>query len=357
VAEVVFILTDFFGGADADGERNAGAALPALPLLETLLARAQRTTLQSDWRGWLAAHAAGAPTHPPGPDASLAQTVAAAFGADAPARQAAGQLWLASPVHYFAGLDSVFLHPAGLLNLDGAEQDRLVADFARVFSASPWTLRSIGRRDLLLAGPAIAASSADPAQFAGCDPSAGLPSGVGSATLRGLGAEMEMWLYEHPLNIERRGRGELPVTTFWLWGAQQGRRLPATAGPRARPHSQPMQPMQASQPVRLYGRDTYAEALWRLQGGAMLPLPEGFDAAIIGDGGDAIFLHSLLQPQGLSAALLQFEQHWLSGALRLLRQRRIAVLRLLVGTHAYALRWRHLARVWRPRTAWWETLA
>jgi hypothetical protein len=350
VAELVFILTDFFSaaGADADADRSAGAGLPALPLLETLFARAQRTSLQSGWRGWLAARAAGAPTNRSAPAASLAQTVAAAWDAGAAAGQTGGGLWLASPVHYFAGLDSVFLHPAGPLSLDGAEQDALVADFERVFSASPWTLRSIGRRELLLAGPAIAASGADPAQFAGCDPSAGLPSGEGAATLRGLGAEMEMWLYEHPLNLERRGRGELPVTTLWLWGAQQNPGLMAPAGPQA--------PMHAPS-AHLYGRDTYAEALWRLQGGAARPLPEAFDAAAIGREADAIFLYPLLQPQGLSAALLQLEQYWLPGALRALRQRRIAVLRLLVGTHLYTLRWLDLARFWRRRTPWWETLA
>jgi hypothetical protein len=351
VAELVFILADFFSAADADADRSTGAGLPALPLLEMLFARAQRSPLQSDWRGWLAARAAGAPAGLSLPAASLAQTVAAAFGTDAPAGQASGGLWLASPVHYFAGLDSVFLHAAGLLTLEAAEQHTLVADFERVFRGSPWTLRSIGRRELLLAGPAIAAGGADPAQFAGCDPSAGLPSGPGAATLRGLGAEMEMWLYEHPLNLERCGRGELPVTTLWLWGAQQNPGPPATAGLQSPMHAQP------AQPAQLYGSDTYAEALWRLQGGAARPLPAAFDAAAIGPGADAIFVYSLRKPQGLSAALLQFEQCWLPGALQALRRRRVAVLRVLVGTQLYTLRWLDLARLWRRRTPWWETLA
>jgi len=350
VAELVFILTDFFPAADADAgaDPNPGAGLPALPLLETLFAHAQRSPLQSGWRGWLAARAPGAPLHRSMPPAGLAQTVAAAFGARvAPGRAGAG-LWLASPVHFFAGLDSVFLHAAGLLELDGAEQRALVADFERVFKGSPWTLRSIGRRELLLAGPAIAASGADPAQFAGCDPSAGLPSGAGAGTLRGLGAEMEMWLYEHPLNLERRGRGELPVTTLWLWGGQQDSGLPVTAATQAPTHVPP---------AHLYGRDSYAEALWQLSGAAVRPLPEAFEPGAISRDADAIFLYSLLQPQGLGAALLRFEQCWLPGALRALRRRRIPVLRVLVGAHIYTLRWLDLARFWRRRHRWWETLA
>jgi len=203
-------------------------------------------------------------------------------------------------------------------------------------------LRGLGQRELLLSGPAIAASGADPALFAGGDPSGGLPRGPDAARLRALGAEMEMWLYEHPLNLERRNRGELPVTTFWLWGAE-AIAAAATRSPGAR--------------ARLYGRDTYAEALWRLQGDAARELPAGFDAALISPHADSVFLHSLLQPDGLTAALLQLEQRWWPGALQALRQRRVSVLRLVIGARAYRLRWLDLARFWRARAAWWESLA
>ena len=61
MTELVFILMDFFPAADADVDPDAGAGLPALPRLETLFARAQCSSLQSGWRGWLAARAPGAP--------------------------------------------------------------------------------------------------------------------------------------------------------------------------------------------------------------------------------------------------------------------------------------------------------
>ena len=345
MAELVFVLADFPSAPyEAGHGGDAPAGTPRLPQLETLLARARVAPLDTDWRGWLAARASRRSLAPSTP----AATVAAAWEQRAEAGRDGEQVWLATPVHYFAGLDSVHLHPAGVLRLERAEQHALAVDFARVFADSPWTLRALDRRELLLWGPAIAASGADPAQFAGCDPSAGLPSGAGAGTLRGLGAEMEMWLYEHPLNLERRGRGELPVTTLWLWGAQQHPGLPATAA---------LQPPIHAQPAHLYGCDTYAEALWRLQGAAARPLPGAFDAAAIDAEADAIFLYPLLQPQGLSAALLQFEHNWLPGALRALRRRRIAVLRLLLGTHLYTLHWLDLWRLWRRRSPWWETLA
>jgi hypothetical protein len=341
VAELVFVLTDFFSTAGADGQgEEPGAGLPRLPLLETVLARSTVTALAADWRGWLASRSAAVP----GQGSTPAATVAAAWELRRSSGQAPGQAWLATPVHYFAGLDTVHLHPAGLLWLEREEQQRLAADFARVFADSPWQLRSHGERELLLLGPAIKASGADPAYFAGSDPSPGLPRGEGAATLRRLGAEMEMWLYEHPLNLERRRRGELPVTTLWLWGAEGA---PAAAPPATAP----------APAARLYGRDTYAEALWRLQGGAAAPLPAAFDAALITPHADSVFLYPLLQPQGLTAALEQLERRWLPGALRAVSARRVSVLRLLIGARAYSLRWLDRARFWRARTPWWETLA
>jgi hypothetical protein len=340
VAELVLVLTDFFSTAGAGGEADEpGPGLPRLPLLETVLARSRVTALPRDWRGWLAARSA------PGPHrgSSPAATVAAAWDKRRSLGAPPGQLWLATPVNYFAGLDSVHLHPAGLLWLEPVEQQRLVADFARVFADSPWELRCLGQRELLLSGPAIRASGADPAHFAGSDPSPGLPRGEGAATLRRLGAEMEMWLYEHPLNLERRMRGELPVTTLWLWGAEAAPVAPDSGALAAA--------------ARLYGRDTYAEALWQLHGGAAAALPAAFDPALISPQADSVFLYPLLQPQGLTAAFEQLERQWLPGALRALAARRVSVLRLLVGARAYSLRWLDRARFWRTRAPWWETLA
>ncbi len=350
MAELVFVLTDFFSAAGAEGRgQDAGAGLQRLPVLETLLARSRVTALAADWRGWLAARSSNVSCR----IATPAATVAAAYGAGPSSGQVPGQVWLATPVHYFAGLDSVHLHPAGLLRLDSEEQQRLTADFARVFADSPWELRSFGQRELLLAGPAINASGADPAYFAGCDPSPGLPHGEGAATLRRLGAEMEMWLYEHPLNLERGRRGELPVTTLWLWGAEAR----AAATPPVGVPAAAAVPIAPAAAARLYGSDTYAEALWRLQGGAAAALPAAFDAALITPHADSVFLYPLLRPQGLWAAFEQLEQRWLPAALRAVSARRVSVLRLVVGARAYSWGWLDWVRFWRSRTPWWETLA
>ncbi len=344
MAELVLVLADFPSPQEPAGRAGyAPDGRPRLPLLETLLARARVVPLDPDWRGWLATRAAGTGLAP----ATLAATVAAAWEQAGAPRQAGSQVWLATPVHYFAGLDSVHLHPAGLLRLDRAEQHRLVADFGRVFADSGWKLTTLGRRELLLRGPAAAASGADPALFAGNDPSPGLPGGAGGAALRGLGAEIEMWLYEHPLNLERRDRGELPVTTLWLWGSMR----------HSGAATLDVATSKGARPALLLGQDTYAEALWRLQGEGIQALPDCLDAVRLGSDVDHIVLYPVLQPEGLSSALQAFEQRWLYGALRALRQRRVSRLRLLVGPRGYSLSWPQLARIWRARAPWWETLA
>ena len=221
MTELVFILTDF--SAPSVGEHAYATLLPRLPALETLLARAHRQLLASDWRALLAERVG---TGQATPAAAVAAAWAGA-GGDAGAGPAgaggaddgvARHHWLATPVHFFAGIDRIQLHPAGLLQLTAAEQRTLVAGFGQVFAGSTWELRAIDQRELLLAGAPLYATGLDPAGFAGDDPTAGLPRGPDAAALKRLGSEIELWLHQHPLNLARERRGELTVSALWLWG-------------------------------------------------------------------------------------------------------------------------------------------
>jgi hypothetical protein len=62
----------------------------------------------------------------------------------------------------------------------------------------------------------------DPAAVLGADVRDAVPRGVEAAPLRALCGEIEMWLHEHPLNLARQRRGDLPVSSFWLWGGGAG---------------------------------------------------------------------------------------------------------------------------------------
>ena len=316
-------------------------------MLESMLALAQRERLHPDWRAWLASGAPSPQLRALAPAAAAAMAWGAApLAADDPL-----QYWLATPVHYFAGLDSVHLHPAGLLQLEDAQQRRLSIDFVRAFAGSNWALQSLQQRELLLLGPRLCVSGDASVALTAADPSAGLPRGPGAARLQRLGSELELWLHEHEINVERQALGELPVTTLWLWGNEPapgaGAVLDApadliAAAPRA---------------ARLYGRDTYAEALWRLQASTSLPLPAGFDSTLLQPEHSSIVLLSAQHAEGPMTALQSLERDWVAGALQALRSGRIAGLRLLAGAHAYRLRRRDLWRLWRRSRPWWECLA
>jgi len=330
VTELVFVLTDFSAPESSD---TAGAR-PRLPLLEMLLARSRATTLSCDWRGWLAASAAPAALG----EFSVAAIARAAFVGPTHTKPETTGYWLATPVHLFAGLDSVHVHPAGLLQLTAEEQQTLVSDFAHVFFDSSWRLEAIGQRDLLLAGPLIDACGADPAGFKGADPTAGLPRGPAAGTLRRLGSEIEMWLFEHAINRAREARGELPVTTLWLWGAQRcdAPRLPISAATLTDP--------------LLFGRDAYAEALWRLQGRTTLGLTAALEAI------DATPMRLTSDTVVLIEGLTELEHRWLPGALRALRGRRLSGLSVVAGAREFRLSALSLKRFWRKCVPWWEAL-
>ena len=58
-----------------------------------------------------------------------------------------------------------------------------------------------------------------------------LPRGPGSDILRDLMARSEAVLRDHPVNVERRSRGDTPATSIWLfWGSGQATDMPAFEG-------------------------------------------------------------------------------------------------------------------------------
>ena len=330
-SELILVLRDF----SATGSTPAReASLPRWPALETVLAKAQRVPLQHGWRDYLRRRFAAAA------ERALAPAAVAAIGLDVTAAGVDPQYWLVTPVHCFAGLDSVQLHPAGLLELPASVQSALAAEFNGVFADTRWRLHPTGKRELLLSGAPLAASAADPAASIGADLRDGLPRGPEAATLRRLGVEIEMWLHEHPINRERQARGELPVSGLWLWGSNSPGAM-AAGEPRSATRRPPSE--------RLFGADAYLEALWRRRGSPIAPLPDGFESISGSADGLSVVLYPTLDAQ--------LEQRWLVPALHALRARRLSALSLLAGSFAYRLtRWQ-LARFWRPATPWWKALA
>jgi hypothetical protein len=324
---------------------DSQSGLPRLPVLEAWLAGAQVEQLPGGWRAWLLAkHAPGLAQGALAPVAALALPMAAGSAAGALGAPAAHP-WLATPVHFVAGLDTVRLHPAGLLALDAGEQLALAADFERVFAGSGWCLHAGSRRELLLEGPASeGVQSGDPARWLGADPAAGLPSGPGAGPLRRLGAEVEMWLYEHAVNRARVARGLLPVSALWLWGGGAPLPVPAAAL-RGMP--------------RLHGADLLLDGLARSAGQARPTSPEGIAALPEGTGGEDQFV---LLGGGTSpdlAALQALERDWLAPGWAQWRAGRWDGLTLVCGVRAFHARAGGLGGLWRslrPVPPWWQVL-
>ncbi|HEV7432381.1 MAG TPA: hypothetical protein VGN77_05000 [Steroidobacteraceae bacterium] len=262
-------------------------------------------------------------------------------------------VWLVSPVHWVAGLDTVRVHPAGLLQLESDEQHALERDFQQVFAGSGWSLHATGRREMLLSGgPALNAAavrSHDPVHWLGADPREGLPAGPEASVLRRLGTEMEMWLHEHPVNRARHARGALSASALWIWGG--GAPLVGTV-PIA-------EPIVAGAAVA-WADDLFVDGLAKLEGLAREPLPQRWPSTPM----DRSVRADVLAVCGLDGepgedAFRTLERHWIAPAFEQWRRGAVRSATLLIGAHAVTLAhspyrslWRRLGRI-RP---WWEIL-
>lgn len=181
------------------------------PLLERLLARADAATPVTDWRAAafrvIAAPAAVMPGV--GPAALYSE-----FG-----ELDAASVFIATPVHYLAEMSNVRLPTDGVLALRQPEAEALAADFTRVWNDEGIGLRA-GRHGGLfcLTDPALPAATRDPEDVLDQHIENYLPSGAGAPRLRRLMSEIEMWLFEHPVNRSRLAAALPVVNGLWLWG-------------------------------------------------------------------------------------------------------------------------------------------
>jgi hypothetical protein len=343
VSRLVLVLGDLHG---VSLRGAAQAALPRLPQLERWLARARRESAAGGWRPWLRSHL----RNPALRSLPLASIAAAPLSATVGTRP----VWLATPVHWVAGLDTVRLHPDGLVRLTWEEQQALERDFAAVFEGSGWALRATGRRELVLVGGTPQADDAvrshDPAFWLGADPRSALPSGPGSNPLRRLGAEMEMWLHEHPVNLHRLSRGQLSASALWIWGGG----APAVSAPdRAVPKSAA---------ALAWADELFVDGLGRLGAYQVAPLPDRWPLSGSSGGGagaEPLVACELGAAPG-AAALQALEDNWIAPSLEHWRNGGVRRATLVVGEHAMTLDRSPFAAL-RGRFArthpWWETLS
>jgi hypothetical protein len=171
--------------------------------------------------------------------------------------------WLrADPVHLQVMRDRIVLTGSAELNVSRQEADALTAaigrHFGETFSPIPhhpqrWAVSSSLAPGLVTTPLSIAIGRA-------IEPL--MPQGDDASHFRSLLNELQMLLFEHPVNQAREARGDLPVNSLWLWGGGRKRSAPKT-----------------SQAV--YTNDDEACALAEFSDAAVHPLPTRPDRALL----------------------------------------------------------------------------
>ncbi len=286
------------------------------PLLERLIARADRVAGCADWR----AHAFRliAPADAPLPAVASAAQAAGAH------RTAGSWVCLATPVHLVAGMSSVGLAADGVLEIDVAEADALAADFNKVFGGADVRLER-GRDALLLArfDAPLRATMSDPAQALGHDVWGYLPRGEDAPRVRRLTSEIEMWLFDHAVNRRRREQASATVSSLWLWGGGAG----DAEAPAVRGWTAGEDPLFAS----FAPQSRYPDA-------------PGSGVVTVSDWPG-------------TSAWQEVEERWLVPAVQDLKAGRLEGIELSAGRRCVRLRARGLKRFWRRARPWWESFA
>ena len=295
-------------------------AANSLPALELLLARGRRTSADAlGLESWLFG-AFGSGEFP----AEKLSVPAGALTALAHGVDPGAHLWLrADPVHLRADRDRVILVPNQAFTVGGEEAEELAATLNRHF-AGDFALHAV-RPDAwcLKANGEMAIDAQAPIEVAGSDLDATLPVNRARVLLN----EIQMALYEHPVNTAREARGDPVVNSVWLWGAGK---LPAKA-------AGPWQSVGADDPVAL-GLARLAGMRHRPPGtGAgewLARAPEDGRQLLVLDGMRGT--RALGDLEGLGRRLRSLEEYWFAPLLGTLRSGRIDMLTIHVPDAAAA---------------------
>lgn len=131
-----------------------------------------------------------------------------------------GDIWMrADPVHLHADQHQLILLDQTMFNLDqhdalvlANEVRTLLEDHDMIFEApvsDRWYIRLKDMPDVWTT-PIHDVAGRDIHRF--------MPQGTGKNNWAKLLNEIQMTLHNHPVNIERRQRGELEVNSLWFWG-------------------------------------------------------------------------------------------------------------------------------------------
>ncbi len=132
--------------------------------------------------------------------------------------------WLcgADPVFLEAQLDRVFMRTPRAQELTAAERVGLIdALEAGLPSPNAPQFQRLGDNGYYLAEQPIVTADLPATEVQGLIPPQYLPRGPAAAGHNRLVSEVQMALYECPVNLNRIAAGKEPITSIWLWGGGQ----------------------------------------------------------------------------------------------------------------------------------------
>ena len=125
-----------------------------------------------------------------------------------------------SPCHWQIGIGQVVMRNPASLQLSDAESQALLAAMQPFLTEDGLTVRYLAPTQWHVQGEmlrGLACASLD--RVVGMDVNPWLPKSEAAKALRRLQSEMQMLLYNHPVNDARSARGQLTVNSFWVHGA------------------------------------------------------------------------------------------------------------------------------------------
>lgn len=132
--------------------------------------------------------------------------------------------WRADPAHLLADRDQLVMVPQASLAVTLGEMRQIADTFNSSYAAEGYRLEFPEAERGYLQVPADwHCHSWNPASVANQAVTEFMPSGPDKMPVRKLMTEIQMLLYEHPVNLAREAAGRPAINTLWLWG---GGRLP-----------------------------------------------------------------------------------------------------------------------------------
>lgn len=258
--------------------------------------------------------------------------------------EARGHVLRADPVYYYADKDRVLLmaHEGIGLSRDEAEQlvetlnSHLAEDNLRIEIGHPmhWYIN-------LADDPQLHTTSPD--RVLGKDMHPFMPSGDRSRYWRRLMSELQMLLYNHPVNQARQAKGLLPVNSVWFWG--EGRLPDVVQAPFSQVCSDDAFALGLAKRCNIphFGSPTDAN-VWLQHASA-----PGHYLVVLGTQGDRAGIVA-------SPGSESWQQGWFSSLIAGLRTGKIDSIHLWIGgDQMFTLERKYLWRFWRRRrsiTSW-----